>query len=68
MNRRVEKVKWLRLCFNCLRSGHPVKFYNSSAYQKCYGNHHTLIHFEKSLNPESADYIVKNEYSSSTRK
>ncbi|KOX81096.1 hypothetical protein WN51_10021 [Melipona quadrifasciata] len=41
---RRERVRELRLCFNCLRPGHGVKRCTSSACQVCRAKHHTLLH------------------------
>ncbi|KOX67764.1 hypothetical protein WN51_08192 [Melipona quadrifasciata] len=44
IERRRETVRELRVCFNCLRSGHGVKNCTSSACQMCRARHHTLLH------------------------
>ncbi|KOX70440.1 hypothetical protein WN51_05394, partial [Melipona quadrifasciata] len=41
---RREKMRELRLCFNCLRPGHGVKKCTSSVCQECRAKHHTLLH------------------------
>lgn len=41
---RRERVKEHRLCFNCLRSGHGIKFCRSHAKcEQCKRRHHTLL-------------------------
>ena len=45
---KYEKVKELRLCFNCLEEGHGIKTCTSkSTCQKCERKHHSLLHREE---------------------
>ena len=45
---KYEKVKQLRLCFNCLKEGHGIKTCTSkSTCQKCKRKHHSLLHREE---------------------
>jgi hypothetical protein len=45
---RVELVKKLSLCFNCLQPGHPLsKCSSSSRCRTCDRKHHTLIHLPR---------------------
>ncbi|XP_064622592.1 uncharacterized protein LOC135484832 [Lineus longissimus] len=43
---RIDKVKSLKLCFNCFAS-HYVKDCNSRHCQRCGKKHHTLIHYDR---------------------
>lgn len=45
VSERIEKVKELKLCFNCLQGNHSVKKCNSSACRKCNRRHNTLLHY-----------------------
>ncbi|XP_062711182.1 uncharacterized protein LOC134289409 [Aedes albopictus] len=48
---RQAKVRELRLCYNCLRKGHPSSSCSSTrTCQKCQGKHHTLLHIETPSN------------------
>ena len=47
VNNRVEKVKQLRLCFNCLRVGHALKDCHGHVYRRCGLKHSTRLHYEK---------------------
>lgn len=51
-NERVDKVKLLHLCFNCLKTGHAYTDCTSSRCQKCKLKHHTLLHFDRKNNSE----------------
>ena len=45
VDERYSTVKFHRLCFNCLRSGHQlVECSSTYRCRRCYGNHHTLLH------------------------
>ncbi|XP_072389396.1 uncharacterized protein [Diabrotica undecimpunctata] len=46
---RLNEAKRLKLCINCLRSGHPTKNCKSSGCRKCGKPHHTLLHFHNSI-------------------
>lgn len=57
IEKRLDEVKKLKLCINCLKTGHYVQFCRSSRCKTCKGKHNVLLHFEKpnkSENPESA--------------
>ncbi|XP_071052883.1 uncharacterized protein [Onthophagus taurus] len=41
---RIDRVKQLKVCMNCLRSGHFVKQCRSSSCKRCNSRHHTLLH------------------------
>lgn len=44
---RLQLIRSLRLCFNCLKVGHSLKNYrNKDTCQQCGKNHHTSIHSE----------------------
>ena len=43
---RLEEVKRLKLCINCLRKGHMMKKCSSGSCRKCSSKHNTLLHFE----------------------
>lgn len=71
VDERVEKVKQLRLCFNCLKGSHPVRMCKSSLCRRCRGHHHTLIHFEKtdrvnSSNDNTSEQCVRESQVSVT--
>ncbi|XP_050301535.1 uncharacterized protein LOC126739769 [Anthonomus grandis grandis] len=58
VNDRVDKVKQLRLCINCLKGGHYSRFCRFNACNKCKLKHNILLHFDtpKAAEPEvSAD-------------
>ncbi|KAJ8976819.1 hypothetical protein NQ317_008713 [Molorchus minor] len=46
VNDRIENVKKLRLCINCLRPGHMVKQCRSSSCRNCKSRHNSLLHLE----------------------
>lgn len=53
--KRSEYVQTKGLCFNCLSSTHPVKRCQVSAScRRCGRRHHTLLHYERTSNQESA--------------
>ncbi|KAJ3646310.1 hypothetical protein Zmor_023902 [Zophobas morio] len=55
-NDRVEQVKKMNRCFNCLRSNHVAKnCYISRRCKQCHKKHHTLLHAETNNN------LPKNE-------
>nr|XP_022914618.1 uncharacterized protein LOC111425084 [Onthophagus taurus] len=41
---RRDRVKQLKVCMNCLRSGHFVKQCRSSSCKRCNSRHHTVLH------------------------
>ncbi|XP_029161734.1 uncharacterized protein LOC114933374 [Nylanderia fulva] len=41
---RIEEVKRLRLCFNCLKNDHFVNACKASSCRRCSGRHNTLCH------------------------
>ncbi|XP_071053586.1 uncharacterized protein [Onthophagus taurus] len=43
---RIDQVKRLKLCINCLRTGHYLQQCRSSSCKKCKARHHTLLHLE----------------------
>ncbi|KAJ8979780.1 hypothetical protein NQ317_007688 [Molorchus minor] len=46
VNDRIENVKKLRLCINCLRTGHMVKQCRSSSCRNCKSRYNSLLHLE----------------------
>ncbi|KAJ3655228.1 hypothetical protein Zmor_014364 [Zophobas morio] len=55
-NDRVEQIKKMNRCFNCLRSNHVAKnCYISRRCKQCHKKHHTLLHAETNNN------LPKNE-------
>jgi hypothetical protein len=45
INNRIDEVKRLKVCFNCLRPSHDAKSYRSnSTCKNCANKHHTLLH------------------------
>lgn len=46
---RVNEIKKLMLCTNCLRSNHFVKDCNAQGCKKCGKKHNTLLHIENDL-------------------
>ena len=57
---KYEKVKQLRLCFNCLKEGHGIKTCTSkSTCQKCKRKHHSLLHREE---PTSSTFSGNSLY------
>ena len=57
---KYEKVKQLRLCFNCLKEGHGIKTCTSkSTWQKCKRKHHSLLYREE---PTSSTFSGNSLY------
>ncbi|XP_072392311.1 uncharacterized protein [Diabrotica undecimpunctata] len=54
---RLNNAKRLRLCINCLGTGHPTKDCRSAGCRKCGKIHHTMLHFE---NSQSNSLITEN--------
>lgn len=50
---KINKVKSLRLCLNCLGNGHLIKDCKSSSCRTCNGKHHTLLHLSKSTTADN---------------
>ena len=48
-DRRIDRVEELRVCFNCLLSGHTAKTCTRGACHACKARHHTLLHPASSL-------------------
>lgn len=69
LDKRFEKIKQLRLCFNCLGK-HPAKECESTgrcAVENCKGKHHTSIHrYKTTLGTSVQIYSVTNTPSDST--
>ncbi|XP_062703912.1 uncharacterized protein LOC134286324 [Aedes albopictus] len=62
LGQRIEKVKELNLCFNCLRSGHrSIACPSKKTCSKCQRRHHTLLHEEPKQIPEETDPPVRKE-------
>lgn len=49
-NERVNKVRALNLCFNCLRGHGKADRKSNYTYQVCKGKHHTLLHCQAKAN------------------
>ncbi|XP_072392236.1 uncharacterized protein [Diabrotica undecimpunctata] len=60
---RLNNAKRLRLCINCLGTGHPTKDCRSAGCRKCGKIHHTMLHFE---NSQSNSLITENNSSPQT--
>ncbi|KAG5894791.1 hypothetical protein JTB14_005227 [Gonioctena quinquepunctata] len=43
---RIEQIKLIKLCINCLRGNHLNKYCFSGHCRKCNGKHNTLLHIE----------------------
>ncbi|XP_071055722.1 uncharacterized protein [Onthophagus taurus] len=43
---RIDRVKQLKLCINCLRSGHFLNQCRSSSCKRCKARQHSLLHLE----------------------
>lgn len=46
LQERIEIVKNLKLCFNCLRTNRIVENCKAAACKTCNKKHHTLLHHE----------------------
>lgn len=51
---RYEEIKKLKLCTNCLRSGHQTFECKSQKCKKCGKHHNTLLHFERTTDASNA--------------
>lgn len=51
LSARLELVKNLKLCSNCLRSNHTAENCNASTCKNCYKTHHTLLHDDLASKP-----------------
>lgn len=64
---RSTEVKKLKLCFNCLRSGHRVSECKSGGCRICQGRHNTLLHATKPIdNKRETTESNKNKQTQST--
>lgn len=62
IKQRVDEVKKLQLCINCLNSKHISRNCSASLCRKCRGRHHTLLHFETSKRTDpTSDLTTKHE-------
>ncbi|XP_055522628.1 uncharacterized protein LOC129716819 [Wyeomyia smithii] len=52
-NQRLETVKRMSLCINCLSSSHMVRACSSSACRVCGNKHHTMLHIRPSNNSQA---------------
>lgn len=50
---RLETVKKLQICINCLNGKHLSRNCSSSLCRKCHGRHHTLLHFDHKRSDDS---------------
>lgn len=46
ISERIQKVKQMKLCLNCLRENHTTEDCRSSKCKRCNSNHNTLLHSE----------------------
>lgn len=58
VDKRIEEVKRLRLCLNCLRKNHLVKDCVAQRCKKCGKKHNTILHLESRVNDNS---LIQNE-------
>ncbi|XP_065087718.1 uncharacterized protein LOC135709340 [Ochlerotatus camptorhynchus] len=59
---RSEKVKELRICFNCLRPGHrAIDCSSKKTCSRCQRRHHTLLHEEADSNTVEVAPTIQNE-------
>ncbi|KAK9711205.1 Protein of unknown function (DUF1759) [Popillia japonica] len=61
INERIDTVKRLKLCINCLKAGHIAKKCKSGKCKKCEAQHNTLLHIEKAQQQVSLSNQVLNE-------
>lgn len=68
INDRYSEVKKLKLCTNCLRSGHFRTECRSSGCKRCQGKHSTFLHFENegSVSNATDAQMTSNSQSSIT--
>lgn len=52
IEKRIERVKQLKLCINCLRSGHDEKKCTYGACKLCSRRHNTMLHLENKQNTQ----------------
>lgn len=58
---RVKRVTDLKLCPNCLCTGHPVKACHSGPCKKCKVKHNSLLHQEPTAEPQVSLSIVNHQ-------
>nr|CAI5818181.1 unnamed protein product [Callosobruchus analis] len=69
---RLEKVKKLHLCINCLKSGHYTKQCRSTCCKTCGKKRHSSLHFENNSSPTNksnstgGDQVISSESNSSS--
>ncbi|XP_043466955.1 uncharacterized protein LOC122501502 [Leptopilina heterotoma] len=63
---RVEKIKPLKICLNCLRPNHFIKDCKSQGCKKCQMKHNTLLHFEKATTSDETNSSRLNNSKSVT--
>ncbi|XP_076392689.1 uncharacterized protein LOC143265292 [Megachile rotundata] len=68
VNARRSKVKELRVCFNCLRTGHGFMTCTQGSCHKCKSKHHTLLHYEKGTVPVANPVVVEKPVDSGESK
>lgn len=62
IDKRVEFVQSNRLCFNCFATNHNVKScYRATCCRKCGRRHHTLLHFERTIQGPSPIENAKSD-------
>nr|CAI5834359.1 unnamed protein product [Callosobruchus analis] len=55
VSKRSEKIISLRLCLNCLRSGHMGRACRRAVCKKCHSKHHHLLHVDKEKKSQDSD-------------
>lgn len=50
---RVEKIRSLKACLNCLKSGHTAPNCKSGSCRKCGKKHNTLLHLQSNSNSQT---------------
>lgn len=52
INDQIQNVKNLKLCLNCLKAEHLVKFSRAKRYNKCNVRHKALLHIDTTQKKE----------------
>ncbi|XP_063918637.1 uncharacterized protein LOC135134000 [Zophobas morio] len=63
---RINEVKRLKLCLNCLREGHDARSCTSRYCRTCNGRHHTLLHLQKREPQSVNNHSCSTEFKSLT--
>ncbi|XP_031342165.1 uncharacterized protein LOC116170112 [Photinus pyralis] len=56
---RIERVKVLKLCLNCLRKGHFISNCISSRCRTCHQKHNTLLHFDTKVKEATSTSVIQ---------